>query len=153
MANLDLARATLIVDAALAEGRRRRLAPLAVALLDAGGQLLVFKREDGAGILRFDIAHAKAWGSLGMGFGSRELAERATRSPAFVTVLAAVSGGRVAPSPGGVLILGADGAVIGAVGISGDTGEHDEAAAIAGIRAAGLTPQPGLAPQPAESRA
>jgi uncharacterized protein GlcG (DUF336 family) len=141
---LGLERATSIVDRALAEARRLGLAPLGVAVLDAGGHLLVFKREDRAGILRFDIAHAKAWGALGMGFGTRELAQRAARSPAFVAALTAVSGGRVAPSPGGVLIADAGGDILGAVGISGDTGEHDEACAIAGIEAAGLVAHPGV---------
>lgn len=141
---LSLAASTLIADAALAEARRLDLAPLAVAVLDAGGNLKLFAREDGAGILRFDIAFAKAWGSLGMGFGTRELADRATRNPAFVTALAAVSGGRVAPSPGGVLIATADGEVVGAVGISGDHGDRDEACAIAGIVAAGFIPHPGV---------
>ena len=101
---VGLALANRIADAALAEGRRLKLAPLAVVILDSGGNLVVAKREDGAGILRIDIAHAKAWGSLGMGFGSRELAERAHAGPAFISVLAAVSGGRIAPSPGGALI-------------------------------------------------
>lgn len=139
---LGLDRATAIVDAALSEGRRLHLAPLAAALLDAGGNLVVFKREDGAGILRFDIAYAKAWGSLGMGFGSRELAERAASAPTFVNALAAISGGRIAPAPGGVLIADDSGNVIGALGISGDLGDHDEAVAIAAILGAGLKPFP-----------
>jgi uncharacterized protein GlcG (DUF336 family) len=142
--SLRLEAAALIVDVALGEGRRLGLAPLAVAVLDAGGHLVAFKREDRAGIMRFDIAYAKAWGSLGMGFGTRELAARAARSPTFVTVLAAVSAGRVAPSPGGVLIGNAAGDIVGAVGVSGDTGDRDEACAIAGIVAAGFTPHPGI---------
>ena len=136
---LGLANAAAIVDAALNEGRRLNLAPLAVAVLDAGGHLVAFKREDGAGIVRFDIAFAKAWGSLGMGFGSRELTERAAKSPTFIAVLSTVSGGRMAPSPGGVLILDADRRVIGAVGVSGDVGDSDEACAVAGVEAVGLT--------------
>lgn len=135
MPGFGLEAASLIVDAALAEGRRRDLAPLAVAVLDAGGHLLVFKREDRTGILRFDIAFAKAWGALGMGFGTRELA---SRSPGFVNALAVMSGGRIAPSPGGVLVADAAGDIVGAVGISGDTGENDEACALAGIAAAAL---------------
>lgn len=135
MPGFGLEAASLIVDAALAEGRRRELAPLAVAVLDAGGHLLVFKREDRTGILRFDIAFAKAWGALGMGFGTRELA---SRSPGFVNALAVMSGGRIAPSPGGVLVADAAGDIIGAVGISGDSGENDEACALCGIATAGL---------------
>ena len=144
MTTLKLAQAKSIIDAALAEGRRQNLAPLAVAVLDAGGHLVAYQREDGAGIVRFDIAYGKAWGSLGMGFGTRELAQRAATSPTFVTALAAISQGRMVPSPGGVLVLDADANVIGAVGISGDVGDKDEACALAGIAAAGLNAAPGL---------
>ena len=136
--SLSLDAANRIASGTLAEGRRLRLAPLAVAVLDAGGNLVAFQREDGAGILRFDIAFAKAWGSLGMGFDSRELAARAAGNPVFITVLAAVSGGRVAPSPGGVLIVDPSGATIGAVGVSGDLGDQDEACAKAGIAGVGF---------------
>ncbi len=137
-----LSDATIIIDAALAEARSRSLAPLAVAVLDAGGHLIAYQREDGAGIVRFDIAYGKAWGSLGMGFGTRELTERAAKNPAFITVLATVSGGRMVPSPGGVLVVNKDGIVIGAVGISGDIGDNDEICAIVGIEKAGLRAAP-----------
>jgi uncharacterized protein GlcG (DUF336 family) len=137
---LTLAVATEIIDEALAEARRRNFAPLAVAVLDAGGHLIAYKREDGAGIVRFDIAFGKAWGSLGMGFGSRELSQRAGKNPTFITTLTSISGGRMVPSPGGVLILDADGQVLGAIGISGDIGDNDEIAALAGITKVGLVP-------------
>jgi uncharacterized protein GlcG (DUF336 family) len=139
-----LSDADIIIDTALAEGRARSLEPLAVAVLDAGGHLVAYKREDGAGIVRFDIAYGKAWGSLGMGFGTRELTERAAKNPAFITVLASVSAGRMVPSPGGVLILDGEGQVIGAVGISGDLGDNDELCAIAGIEKVGLRAAPKL---------
>jgi uncharacterized protein GlcG (DUF336 family) len=143
MTTLKLAQAGAIIDAALAEGRKRRLAPLAVAVLDAGGHLIAFKREDGAGFVRFDIANGKAWGALGMGFGTRELADRAARFPTFVAALSVASQGRMIPSPGGVLIAGTDGEVVGAIGISGDIGDNDEICAMAGIAAAGLSGIPG----------
>jgi len=132
MATLKLAQASAIIDAAIAEARQHNFAPLAVAVLDAGGHLIAFQREDGAGIVRFDIAYGKAWGALGMGFGTRELAERAARFPTFVAALAAISQGRMVPSPGGVLIVSPDQEVLGAVGISGDTGDNDEICALAG---------------------
>jgi uncharacterized protein GlcG (DUF336 family) len=141
---IGLERANRIVDATLAEARRLQLAPLAVVVLDPGGNLVVAKREDGTGILRIDIAHAKAWGSLGMGFGSRELAERAKTSAAFVSVLAAVSAGRITPSPGGVLIADHAGSVLGAIGVSGDKGDHDETVAVLGIESVGLRAYRGL---------
>ena len=141
---LKLTQASAIIDTAIAHGRKQNLAPLAVAVLDAGGHLIAFKREDGAGIVRFDIAYGKAWGALGMGFGTRELAQRAATYPTFVVALAAISQGRMVPSPGGVLILDAEKEVVGAVGISGDRGDNDEACAVAGIEAIGLSAVPGL---------
>jgi uncharacterized protein GlcG (DUF336 family) len=143
MSILKLAQASTIVDVTLKKGRETNCAPLTVAVLDAGGHLVAFKREDKSGILRFDIAFGKAWGALGMGFGSRTLADRAANTPQFFTMLAAVSGGRMVCNPGGVLIRDAAGDVIGAVGVSGDTSDKDEACALAGIEAAGLRADPG----------
>ena len=137
--DLSLDQAGRIVDAALARGREMGLAPLAVAVLDAGGHLKAFKREDDAGIIRPQIAIGKAWGALGMGMGTRALA---SKSPEFLAALGAMSGGKVVPSPGGVLIRQGE-RVVGAVGITGDTGDNDEACAVAGIEAAGLEPDTG----------
>jgi uncharacterized protein GlcG (DUF336 family) len=141
--SVTLAQASTIVDAALKKGRDTDCAPLTVAVLDAGGHLVAFKREDRSGILRFDIAFGKAWGALGMGFGSRTLAERAANTPQFFTMLAAASGGRIISNPGGVLIKNGSDDIIGAVGISGDTSDKDEVCAVAGIAAAGLRAEPG----------
>ena len=135
---LDLATAQTIIAGALAEQKRIGCLPLAVTVLDNGGNLVAFARQDGAGIARFNIAFAKAWGSLGMGFGSRELTERAAKTPTFIATLSSITGGRMAPSPGGVLIVDAAGHVIGAVGISGDVGDKDEICSVAGVVAAGL---------------
>ena len=146
MLPLTLAQASTIVDTALKVGRENKMQPLSVAVLDAGGHLVAFKREDRSGILRFDIAFGKAWGALGMGLGSRTLAGRAPKQPAFFNALAAASGGRLIPAPSGVLIRDQDGDVIGAVGISGDVSDNDEKCAIAGIEAAGLTADPGKEP-------
>jgi uncharacterized protein GlcG (DUF336 family) len=136
--SVTLAQAATIVDAALNKGRETGCAPLTVAVLDAGGHLVAFKREDRSGILRYDIAYGKAWGALGMGFGSRELGDRAAKNQVFFGVLATVSQGRLVPVPGGVLVKNGSGAVLGAVGISGDTSDKDEVCAVAGIEAAGL---------------
>ncbi len=100
--------------------RAQKLKPLTVAVLDAGGHLVAFKREDHSSILRPQIAEGKAWGVLGMGFGGREFARRAASGPLFLTALMAASDGRIMPVPGGVLIRDADGAIIGAVGITGE---------------------------------
>jgi uncharacterized protein GlcG (DUF336 family) len=143
MQSLTLAQASTIVDVAIKTARDKTFQPLSVAVLDPGGHLVAFKREDKSGILRFDIAYGKAWGALGMGLGSRTLAERAANTPQFFTMLAAVSQGRMVCNPAGVLIRDADGDIIGAVGISGDTADNDETCAIAGIEAAGLKADPG----------
>jgi uncharacterized protein GlcG (DUF336 family) len=141
--SVTLAQASTIVDVALKKAHDNKLAPLTVAVLDAGGHLVAYKREDNSGILRFDIAYGKAWGALGMGFGSRTLAGRAAKTPQFFTMLAAASGGRMVTNPGGVLIRDAGGAIVGACGISGDTSDKDEMCAVAGIEAAGLKADPG----------
>lgn len=135
--NLELAEK--IADGTLAAGRRDQCEPLAVVVLDTGGHDVVVKREDGCGILRVDIARGKAWGPLGMGLGSRTLAKRAEGNPRFFAALAATSMGRVVPNPGGVLIRDSAGTIVGAVGVSGDTSDRDEACAIDAIRAAGYT--------------
>jgi uncharacterized protein GlcG (DUF336 family) len=114
---------------------------LAVAVLDDGGHLKAFAREDGAGIVRPQIAIGKAWGALGMGMGSRALARRVADQPqqqAFFGALNAMSGGRVVPAAGGVLVKDGQGVVLGAVGVSGDVSDKDEACALAGIASAGL---------------
>jgi uncharacterized protein GlcG (DUF336 family) len=137
---LSLATADAIADACLKAGRDAGFAPLTVAVLDAGGHVIVSKRSDDSGILRNEIAFAKAWGALGMGLPSRALAKRAQTTPGFFTALAAVSDGRMIPVPGGVLVRDDAGAVLGAVGVSGDTSDNDEECAVAAIRGAGLTP-------------
>jgi uncharacterized protein GlcG (DUF336 family) len=145
MSAVTLAQASIIVDTALEKGRETNCQPLTVVVLDPGGHVVAVKREDRSGIVRFDLAFGKAWGALGMGFGSRELAERAGKAPAFITALGAVSRGRMVPAAGGVLIKDDTGTIVGAVGISGDTSDKDEVCAVAGIEAAGLKAQIGAA--------
>ncbi|MGN6684685.1 MAG: GlcG/HbpS family heme-binding protein [Devosia sp.] len=132
---LDLART--LIDATLAEGRRRNTRPLAVVVLDAGGNVVTCAREDGAGLGRLQLAHGKAWGSLGLGFGSRTLTERTAGSPSFFAAAASLFDGRLLPSPGGLLLRESD-QLIGAIGVSGDTGDADEACALAAVTASGL---------------
>jgi uncharacterized protein GlcG (DUF336 family) len=145
MTAIRLSQANAIADGALERGRQEKMAPLTVVVLDAGGHVVVVKREDGSGIARVEIATAKAWGALGMGLGTRNLAARATKAPAFYAALASITQGRIAPVPGGVLIRDRDGNVLGAVGISGDASDNDEICAIAGIEAASLIADPGAA--------
>jgi uncharacterized protein GlcG (DUF336 family) len=145
---IDLAHATTIVDQALEHGRTLGLPPLTVAVLDAAGCLVSFKRQDGSSLLRPDIAQAKAFGALGMGIGSRAIAARAAVAPAFVSAVNALAGGRLIPVPGGVLIRSSGKAIIGAVGITGANSDQDEACAVAGIEAAGLIADTGAEAAP-----
>lgn len=143
--SLTLGLAATIVDAAIAARKREGLLPLAVAVLDAGGNLVAFKREDGSGVMRFDIAFGKAHGALGMGMSSRLIRDRLKERPAFQGALAAASGGRFIPVPGGVLILDGSGNAIGAVGISGDASDKDEYCAITAVHEAGCASEPAAA--------
>ncbi|MDI1343990.1 MAG: heme-binding protein [Pseudolabrys sp.] len=141
--SLTLAQASTIVDTALKAARDQKQMPQTIVVLDAGGHLVCAKREDGSGIIRYQIAVGKAYGALGMGWGSRTSMERAAQNPNFFAAVEAASGGRLVPNPGGVLIRDAANVIVGAVGISGDTGDNDEIIAVAGIEAAGLKADPG----------
>jgi uncharacterized protein GlcG (DUF336 family) len=143
MPDLTLAQASAIVDAALAKGHEMKLKPLTVAVLDAGGHPRALKVEDGSSLLRHQIATGKAWGALGMGMASRKLVDRAKNAPAFTNSLTQMAGGLYVPVPGGVLIRDKSGALLGAVGISGDISDNDEICAEAGIAAAGLVADSG----------
>ncbi|WP_152046611.1 GlcG/HbpS family heme-binding protein [Aureimonas psammosilenae] len=138
--SLDIARR--IVAAARNKGRELNLKPLTVVVLDAGGDLLALEREDGASPLRPAIAVGKANGAIQMGLGSRALMVRAEQQPFFIQSMNALAGGSLVPVPGGVLVR-ENGVVIGAVGITGDTSDNDETAAVAGIEAVGLAADKG----------
>ncbi|HEX7881313.1 MAG TPA: heme-binding protein [Afipia sp.] len=133
---LDIARK--ISDAALAKCRELKLKPMAIAILDARGTLKTFIAEDNTSLLRGEVAHGKAYGALALGMGSRAIFKRATEQPYFVDAINTMARGALVPVPGGVLINDKDGNLLGAIGISGDTSDNDEAAALAGIAAAGL---------------
>lgn len=143
MSNLSLTAAQTILSTALDHCRKGSFAPMAVVVLDARGAVKVAAAEDGTSLKRFEVAHGKAYGALSLGMGSRSIFKRAKEQAFFVAAASHVSGGALVPVPGGVLIRDAAGAVVGAVGISGDTSDNDEAAAGAGIAVAGFTADPG----------
>ncbi|CAN7652994.1 heme-binding protein [Phenylobacterium sp. LjRoot219] len=139
---LTLSQANAVIEGALAEAARLELKPLTVAVLDAGGHLVALQRQDGASNLRPQIATAKAAGALALGVSSRQIAAMAQERPQFVAALASLGAAAatgVVPAAGGVLIRGEGGRIVGAVGITGDTSDNDEACALAGASAAGLT--------------
>jgi uncharacterized protein GlcG (DUF336 family) len=135
---LTLAQANAILAAALAAARADGLPAVAVAVLDAAGHPLALQREDGATMLRVDIALGKAYASAGMGVASRVLHQRAQDNPVFFNALASSSQGKFIPQAGAVAIRSAGGILLGAVGASGGTGAQDEAICAAGVNAAGL---------------
>ena len=140
MTRLTLDLANAIIVAALAKGAELKMKPLSVAVLDPGGHMIAFQRQDGASLMRAQIATAKAAGALALGVASRKIAEMAAERPSFIAAVGGLAPNGLLPVAGGVIIV-ADGPPIGAVGITGDTSDNDELAALAGIAAAGLTAQ------------
>ena len=141
MSRITLEQANKIVAAAFEKGKQLGLKPLSVAVLDPGGHLIAFQRQDGASTLRPQIAAGKAGGALALGVSSRTIGTMAQERPTFVASLGSIAPHGVVPAAGGVIVVDADGAPLGAVGITGDTSDNDEACALAGIAAAGLTAQ------------
>ena len=142
---LNLQTATAISARALAVGREISAAPLTVAVLDAGGHLISLQREDGASLLRPQIAIGKAWGAMALGKDSRLIAADAQQRPAFIGAVNNLADGKLVPAAGGVLIRNEQGEVIGAVGITGDTSDIDEQCAISALESLGLTADAGSA--------
>ncbi|OYX60022.1 MAG: GlcG protein [Novosphingobium sp. 32-60-15] len=138
MSTITLEQANMIIGAAFNKGRDLGLNPLSVAVLDAGGHLIAFQRQDMASTLRPQIACGKAGGALALGISSRKIADIAAERPGFVASLGPISANGIIPAAGGLIVLGANGLPIGAVGITGDTSDNDEACALAGIAATGL---------------
>src|SRR3954463_10304534 len=138
MADLTLDTARKILDAAFAKSTELKLKPLVVTILDARGVLKIAAAQDGTSLMRAEIAHGKAYGALALGMGSRALFQRAQEQAYFIDAVNTMAKGALVPVPGGVLIQDASGALLGAVGVSGDSSDNDEICAVAGIEAAGL---------------
>jgi uncharacterized protein GlcG (DUF336 family) len=143
MTTLKLETALAIARAVINRGRETGLKPLTVAVLDDGGHIKALLRDDGSSLLRERIAVAKAHGALGLGLGSRAIGAMAEERPHFVASLSALAGGNLVPVAGGVLMKDSADALIGAVGVTGDTSDNDEGCAVHAINEAGLTPVTG----------
>jgi uncharacterized protein GlcG (DUF336 family) len=141
MNRISLDQANRIIQGAFTKGSTLKLKPLSVAVLDPGGHLIAFQRQDNASTLRFGIASGKAAGALAIGVSSRKLAEMAAERPGFVGSLGAIALQGLIPAAGGVIAVDGAGQIIGAVGVTGDTSDNDELCALAGIEAAGLKAQ------------
>ena len=141
MSRLDLETARRIVAGTRAHAKQAGFKPMTVVVLDAGGHVVAVEREDGSSTRRFEVGFGKAHGALSLGMGSRSLMARAEQQPYFIAAVTSAVGGALVPVPGGVLVRDGDGTKLGAVGITGDTTDNDEAAAVAGIEGAGLVAQ------------
>ena len=135
---LSLEQAKVILKHTLAEQDKQGFKPMAVVVLGSGGGIKASESQDGTSLIRPKIAHGKAYGAYTMGLGSRALFERAKHEPFFIQAMNSLCDGALVPVPGGVLIRSKDGALLGAVGVTGDISNNDEICAVAGIEAAGL---------------
>ena len=140
--SLTLETARTIIAGARAHAAEAGFKPMTIVVLDPGGHVVAVEREDGSSMKRFEIGFGKAYGALSLGMGSRSIMGRAEQQPYFVAAVTSAVGGTLVPVPGGVLVRDEHGALLGAVGVTGDTSDNDEAAAVAGIEDAGLVAQP-----------
>ena len=140
MNRITLDQANRIIAGALLKGAELKFKPLSVVVLDPGGHVIAFQRQDGASTMRFQIASGKASGALALGISSRKIGEMAVQRPSFVASLGAMAQNGVIPAAGGVIVM-EGGDILGAVGVTGDSSDNDETCALAGIAAAGFKAQ------------
>jgi uncharacterized protein GlcG (DUF336 family) len=138
MTAITLAQADRLIAAILERGAALDCRPLSVIVVEPGCKVKAFKKEDGSSMIRFEMAFGKAYAALAMGRSSKLVKVRAEEKPIFMRYLIAASGDQIFPEGGGLQIRDANGEVIGAVGVTGDTEERDEELAAHGIRAVGL---------------
>ncbi len=138
---MTLEDAKRIAEMALAKARDLDLKPMSVVVLDERAAIRTILTEDRASQQRAEIAMGKANGAVAFGMGTRGLAKRAQNVPGFMPTAANAIRGPMIPVAGGVLVRDKDGNVLGAVGMSGDQADADEACAVAGIEAVGLVAQ------------
>ena len=138
MHRLTLAQANALIDAAFAKGAELALKPLTVAVLDPGGYLIAAQRQDTSSNVRVALAQGKAAGAIALGVSSRTIGKMAEERPHFVASVRELGEGGMVPVAGGVIVCDADGTVLGAVGVTGDTSDNDEACALAAIEGLGL---------------
>ena len=143
MNNIDKKTAQKIIEKSFEKARELDLNPIMVVILDNRGSIKACLAEDGTSPLRFNIAFGKANGAFQMGMGSRSLFNRAEQQAYFVNAINTLTDGNLVPVPGGVLIKNNSKQIIGAIGISGDTSDNDEIAAIYGIEKNNLLPETG----------
>ena len=139
MHRLNLAQANALIEAVFAKGAALGLKPLTVAVLDPGGYLIAAQRQDTCSNMRVKLAQGKAAGALALGVPSRVIAKMAEERPHFIAAVREMGEGGMVPAGGGVIIADGAGTIVGAIGVTGDTSDNDEACAFAAIEAQGLT--------------
>ncbi|MEO6152501.1 MAG: heme-binding protein [Croceibacterium sp.] len=137
MHRLTLAQANALIDAAFAKAVELGLKPLTVTVHDPGGHLIACQRQDGASTMRVKLAGGKACGALALGVSSRKIGDMALERPHFIAAVDSMAEGGMVPAAGGVIVCDGDG-IIGAIGVTGDTSDNDEACALAAVDALGL---------------
>jgi len=140
MRAISLDEANKIITGTFASAKRRKAYALAAIVLDAGGRVKAFQKQDGASLLRFEIAYGKAFASLALNRSSRQVLQKQKEKPAFMASLAELSDGPLFLEGGGQLIRDTSGEVVGALGVTGDVNEVDDLCAMDGIRAGGFVP-------------
>jgi uncharacterized protein GlcG (DUF336 family) len=138
MRAISLAEALRIIEGTFASAQKREAYPLSAILLDAGGRVKAFHKQDGCSLLRFEIAYGKAFAALSLNRSSRQVLQKAKEKPAFMQSLSELSDGPLFLEGGGQLIRDETGEIVGALGVTGDVNEVDDLCAIDGIRAAGF---------------
>ena len=143
MSELTLAVAQKLLADTLAYCREHNFNPMSVVVLDADSSIRAAASEDGTTFMRWRVAYGKAYGAVAFGMPSRRLNIMAAERPHFVNALNGLADGNIVPVPGGVMIRDANKKIIGAIGVSGDTSDNDEAAAVSAINIAGFVADPG----------
>ena len=137
-AAITLDEAKTMIEATFASAKKRKAHPLSAIVLDAGGRVKAFLKQDGSSLMRFEIAYGKAFGALALGRSSRMVLQKAREKPLFMQSLGELADGPLFLEAGGQLIRDASGEVVGAIGVTGDVNEVDDLCAMDGIRAAGF---------------
>jgi uncharacterized protein GlcG (DUF336 family) len=141
MHRLTLAQAKALIEAAFTKGAELGLKPLTVAVLDPGGYMIAAQRQDTCSNVRVKLAQGKAAGALALGVSSRVIGKMAEERPHFIAAVREMGEGGMVPAGGGVIVCDEGGTILGAIGVTGDTSDNDEACALAAIESQKLTPK------------
>ncbi|MSQ50786.1 MAG: heme-binding protein [Betaproteobacteria bacterium] len=138
MRSITLAEANKIINGTFVSAKKRKSHALAAIVLDSGGRVKAFQKQDGASLMRFEIAYGKAFAALSLNRSSRQVLQKHREKPYFMANLEALSDGPLFLEGGGQLIRDKSDEIVGALGVTGDVNEVDDLCAIDGIHAGGF---------------